>query len=197
MVKLFLFVIVALLVISCNGVPDKELEQIIVWGSYKPENPNRLDRFRDEVIRQDRLKPGESFEEKYEHLLDSANENFYYVSMRYCYYRMYDKEAINIFKDYLRIRLYDKKGTLLAGDYLRLEKELEDGALVMAYLPYQKAGHELRIVRLEGEEEVLLEKWSFIPRSELMQISSFYDRRPRVGWAFDRESQCFVAPLIK
>lgn len=208
MVKICLSLVLGWLVVSCNflesgthaasrlGVPDKELEQIIVWGSYKPENPNRLDRFRDEVIEQDRLKPGEVFEEKYEHLLDSLNENFYYVHMRYCYYRLHDKEPV--FKDYFRIRLYDKKGKLLVEDHLRLEKEKEDGALVKAYLPHHKAGHEIRIVKLEGKEEVLLDKLSLISRSELTRISSLYDRHtPRTGWTFSKRSQCFMAPPIR
>lgn len=204
MVKVLLFVILVLLVISCNflergiraasrlGVPDKELEQIVVWGYYKPENPNRLDGFRDEVIRQGRLKPGEVFEQKYEHLLDAVNERYYYTEMRYCYYRKHDKEQV--FKDSFRIRLYGEKGKLLAEDYLRLIAEKEHGVSFVAYLPYHKTGHEIRIVRLEGKEEVLLEELKFNSRSELMQISTLYDRIYRTGWTFDGESQCFIAP---
>ncbi len=174
--------------------PEKDLEEIVVWGYYRPENPHRLDSFRQEVIRQGRLKPGEVFEEKYEHLLDSLNENYYYTEMRYCYYRKYDKERV--FKDSFRIRLYDKNGRLLAEDYLRLIAEKEDSVSFAAYLPYHNAGHEIRIVRLEGKEEVLLEKLKFNPRSELMQISTLYDRIYRTGWTFDGESQCFVAPPL-
>lgn len=206
MVKVLLFVILALLVISCNfleggiraasrlGVPDKELEQIVVWGYYEPENPNRLDGFRDEVIRQGRLKPGEVFEEKYEHLLDNLNENYYCTQMRYCYYRKHDKEQV--FKDSFRIRLYGQNGKLLAEDYLRSMEDKEDSVSLAAYLPYHKAGHEIRIVRLEGKEEVLLQKLKFNSRSELMQISTVYDRIYRTGWTFDAESQCFVAPPL-
>lgn len=100
-------------------LPDKELEQIVVYGYYRPKNPNRLDNFEQEVIRQGRLKPGEVFEEKYKHLLSSRNENFYYASMSYCYNRRPKKEPV--FKENLRIRLYGKDGKLLAQDFLRLK----------------------------------------------------------------------------
>ena len=178
-------------------LPEKELEEITVWGYYEPENPNRLDKFKQEVIRQGRLKPWETFEEKYEHLLDSLNENFYYTLMRYCYNRSASKERV--FKAQFKIRLYDKEEQPLMEDYLRLQENgaKEDSFSVVAYLPYHKNGYEIRIVRLEGEEEVIFDKFAFLTHSELMQIS--VPRLPygNINWTFDKESQCFVAPPIK
>lgn len=176
---------------------DKELEQIVVYGYYRPKNPNRLDNFKEEVIRQGRLKPGETFEEKYKHLLDKRNENFYYSSMSYCYNRRPKKEPV--FKDNLRIRLYAKDGRLLAEDFLRLERSEDDSFTVVAYLPYHDAGHEIHIVNIQGEKEARLEKLGVNSQSALKEISRLYDRGVghRTGWTYRLTSQCYIAAPLR
>lgn len=179
--------------------PQRDLEEIVVWGYYRPENPNRLDSFRQEVIRQGHLKPGEIFEEKYRHFLKELNENFYYASMSYCYNVSSDRAPV--FKNHFESRLYDKDGKLLTKDFLRLEDmdDDKDTFLLVAYLPYHKTGHEIRIVKLKGKEAILFDKLrANISHSELIRVSPPYDPSNRVGtgWTFDEKSQCFIAPPL-
>ena len=76
----------------------------------------------------------------------------------------------------------------------------EDGILesrsMLAYLPYNKAGHEIRIVRLEGGKEIILLKLDFATQTELRKSSvrlNTFGRRPH--WeGYNEEAECHLSP---
>lgn len=55
--QISIYLTFVLFAVSCNLMasehlrfPEKDLEEIVVWGYYRPENPNRLDHFRQEAF---------------------------------------------------------------------------------------------------------------------------------------------------
>ena len=81
--------------------------------------------------------------------------------MIYCYEKILDedRESAIVFNPNLRARVYDREGNLLAEDTLRDGNPGRNpfAKHIVAYLPYLRNGDvTIRIVRLEGEEEVIL-----------------------------------------
>ena len=236
----FLFVVFFLSCVSCLYTPppivypDKELAEIYIYGHYTPKDPSRLENLKRKIIKEGRLKEGESFEERYSHYLDAGDESFTSSGRFYCYNKTKDKKSVPHHNLILKARLYDKKGNLLEEDFLRLSsperydekgkyteyylkrkydwrpkkyqfpEELrdtpEDGILELrdmeAYLPYNKAGHEIRIVRLEGEKEVILSKLAVMTKAELRESSVRLNTSgtlPR-GWEYNEEAECHLSP---
>ena len=162
--KVFLSILFIVTVFSCScegdtsirsSFPEKDLEEIIIYGYYQYKNPNRLEEFKKEVIRQGRLKSGESFEEKYPEFLNIGDEKFKYSFTEYCYKKT-SRNKESVFKDNFKARLYDKENNLLAEDSLRLKSDEKDSPSVIAYLSYHNAGHEVRVIKIvEGKETFL------------------------------------------
>ena len=194
-----------LVLVASNVYPDRGLAQVVVWGWYEPKDPKRLDEFRREVVRQGRLKPGELFEEKYEHLMYSLNENYQYTTMSYCHDERPVRETA--FGNEFRIRLYDRENRLLAERPLRYYNRgidddggTADDYSTVGYLPYRETGHEIRIVKVRSRKETVLEAIPFLSRSELVRVSQPYNSGfsyRRIGWVFDLDTQCFVAPPLR
>ena len=134
--------------------------------------------------------------------------------------RLYDKKGNLLEEDFLRLDFpedYDEEGRY-SEEYLKkhyrsppggtvIPEEIrdtpEDGILELrsmeAYLPYNKAGYEIRIVRLEGEKEVILFKIGVMTKAELRKRSGRLNtskRRPR-GWEYDEEVECHLSPGSK
>ena len=133
--------------------------------------------------------------------------------------RLYDKEGNLLTEDFLRLWYpdkYDKEGRY-SEDYLRrhytrppgaletpehLRMTPEDGLLesraLIAYIPYDERGYEIRIVRLEGRKEVILHD-KIKPYSQLeIQKKTGVDftqaKTYRHSWTFNKDSQCHVSP---
>ena len=188
------FAAAAVLALPPFAHPDKDLEQVVVRGWYQPADPHRLDEFRDEVARQGRLGPGETFEEKYANLLDAVNEQFGITGMSYCYDRRPPRQPV--FGGDIRIRLYDWNNRMLAENPMRRDDTRSDAALLVGRLPYRDAGHEIRIVRVRGREETVLETRPLQSRTELVRFAEPYGglsstRWP--GWNFNPDTRCFVS----
>ena len=156
----------------------RDMREIRVYGTYRPVDPERLDNFKEEVVKQGSLKPGEVFEEKYEHLLDVLDEKFVDARFNYCYENAPDNRKEPVFNKNLRVRLYDMNENVIAEDYLRVRKydEQENKYVTISYLTYEKKGHFFRVVRLEGEKEVMLWKprergYPFLSKAHLIRMS--------------------------
>ncbi len=251
MPKSFLYsVLFAILLFSCSCLrkkqlpdfPKKDLEEIITYGWYWPEDPRRLEKLKQQMIEGRDLKEGEIFEKKYPHYLDYGDEKFNFSGRSYCYNKEKNKKAI--YREDLRIRLYDKNGNLLAEDFLRLDSpenydeegryseayiareyaekpwlldaeepwapeswkiKPEDGILdyrhVDAYLPYHPEGHEIRIVRLKGEQEIVLSSWNgeieLPSKSYLIEHYTSESGAGQMGWTYSEENQCHHSPPIR
>ena len=70
----------------------------------------------------------------------------------------------------------------------------EDGVLdyrsVDAYLPYHPEGHETRIVRLEGDKEIVLSSGVVYSKSYLIEKYTIHSGPGVSGWNYNEESQC-------
>lgn len=174
--KIFLsgLFIVTVFSCSCEGdpsirsnFPKKDLEEIIVYGYYQHKNLNRLEEFKKEVIRQGRLKSGESFEEKYPEFLNIGDEDFKYSFIEYCYNKT-SKNKEPVFKNNLKAFLYDKENNLLAKDFLRLRSDDKDNLSVIAYLPYHNGGHEVRVIKTIEDRETVLQTVKLETHAELV-----------------------------
>ena len=144
--RVSLYLLFVSIVLSCSCLektepppkpvfPDKDLKEVIISGSYAPENKAKAKVREKELRSEGRLKEWESFEEKY---LYVEKESFNYAGKFYCYNEMQDKKPV--FNKNLRVRLYDKKGQILIEDHLRLElpeRYDEKGRYSEAYLRKQ------------------------------------------------------------
>ena len=178
--------------------PNKELEEIIVRGGYSPGGDKAREWLKRKLIDEELLKTGESVEEAIrDRYQDEIEEYFNYSQMKSCYYKKNDKEPI--FNHDLKTRLYNKEGIMLTEDFLRLEKCCrfrDDDPWVVSYLPYHDEGHEIRIVKLEGTTEVVLETLSYISGSELKRFTNPDTPKNRVSKeiVFNVKDQCHDHP---
>ena len=174
-------------------LPDKELEEIIVWGSYQPADPNRLKAIEDYYREIGILEEGGSLEEKHPETLDAGNERFNWSGEKYCYQKKRNKEPV--FDKRFRARLYSKRGKLLTEDFPRLSRPVSVDDLfsfvsLISYIPYHKEGHRYLIVRLEGEKEVILRRSKIKSKAELIRRTSRFKGR----YDFDEERRCHNTP---
>ena len=145
---------------------SQELQEIKFSGTYYPGGPEEIERterfYREDGV----LEEGQTLADipglVYDHL---GKERFRIGRDRrpiiYCYGKILDedRELAPVFNPNLRARMYDQEGNLLAEDTLRDGNPGRDPFAIhtVAYLPYLKNGDVIiRIVRLEGKEEVLL-----------------------------------------
>ena len=161
--------------------PEGDIQEIRIYGNYEPHDPQRLDNFKEMLIRNHYLKPGDVFEKKYAHFLDKGDEKFSeHLRFNYCYDKTPDGRKEPVINKNLRVRLYDGKGNVVAEDYLRVGKfdEKNNRYFTVSYIPYEtKADYFLvarfQVVRLEGEKEVILRRRRFsVPsRAQLIHWS--------------------------
>ena len=137
-----------------------------------------------------------------------------------CYYndnlkiRFYDKEGKVIAEDCLRLQYpekYDEAGRY-SEEYLReknapdsfgipneplvAEEGILEGRAILTYISYNENSYAIRIVRLEGEKEIIIKSFSagpYITKSELIQR---YDGSKYLNWGYnyDEETQCHISP---
>ncbi|MCY4512123.1 MAG: hypothetical protein OXB86_00375 [Bdellovibrionales bacterium] len=178
--------------------PDKKLEEIIVRGNYGPGGQKAAEALRQLFLEEELdLKKGETIDEainnRYQHRL---KEYFIHSGQRYCYHKTSNKALVSN-RD-LTARLYDNEGKMLEEDFLRPESPVEGrfSKGVIAYLPYHDEGHEIRIVRLEGVKEVVIESLQFESHSDLIRLTHPDTQRNVVSGeiVFDTKDNCHVTP---
>ena len=145
---------------------SQKLQEIKFYGTYYPGGPEEIESYEEYWRKRGVLKEGETLADNRQtaHKLEYLGKERFRVSpkaMIYCYEKILDedRESAPVFNPDLRARMYDREGNLLAEDVLK------DGypgrnpfaKHTVAYLPYLNNGDVLiKIVRLEGEKEVLL-----------------------------------------
>ena len=139
-----------------------------------------------------------------------------------CYYndnlrvRIYDKEGKMIAEDCLRLgspERYDENGKY-SKEYLKrlntssfgiprtqlvtAEEGILESRSIIVYIPYDQSSYATRIVRLEGEKEIILESFgggSSIKKSKLIEL--YYTHHISIyrgfGHDYDAESQCHTS----
>ena len=158
--------------------PDEDIQEIRIYGHYLPEDPQRLENFKEMLIRRDHLKPGETLEEKYPQFLDYGDEKFgKRLQFSYCYDKTPEGKKEPVFNKNLRVRLYDNKQNMIAEDYLRVTKfdEKANRYFTLSYIPYSIKDdffliQRFQVVRLEGEKEVILRTRRFSVPSRALLI---------------------------
>ena len=122
--------------------PDKELKQILIRGSYYPENPEEVKEIEEEYREEGRLKEGEILQEKYPWMYDIGKEKYTHTNVYYCYNEVKTKDRQRCNKDNFKVRVYNKEGEMIAEDCLRLqypEKYDEEGRFSEEYLKKKNA----------------------------------------------------------
>ena len=165
--------------LAVSGV--QELQEIKIFGDYYAGDPKEIEDSERYYRERGFLEEGETLADKPQtaHMLENLGKERFRIgkkSMIYCYEKILDldedRESAPVFNPDLRARMYDKEGNLLAEDVLR------DGnpgrspfaKHTVAYLPYLKNGDVIiRIVRLEGEKEVLLYERTGIYSHEILK----------------------------
>ena len=143
---------------------SQKLQEIKILGDYYAGDPGEIERSEKYYRKRGTLEEGQTLADKphLAHKLEYlGKERFRNSRVVYCHEKILDidRESAIVFNPNLRARMYDREGNLLAEDILRDERPGRDPflKLTVAYLPYLNNGDvTIRIVRLEGEEEVLL-----------------------------------------
>jgi len=202
--RIGVFLFLASVVLSCSLIlgstpwselnyPDKELQEIIIYGYYSPGDKGRVKELEKNLRDRGHLKPHEFFAEKYSHRLDRGDESLILRERKYCYNRSEFKEPI--LNNKLRARIYDQEGVVLTEDFLRISGPIHLlSQEVITYLPYHKGGRVVRIVRLDGSKELVLEKRFLFSKARLREISN-KDRpifRNSGIWVFNEQSECHI-----
>ena len=221
--RVFLFLLLIVAVLSCYCIepasrpppppqkfPDKELEQMILVGRYffedsKEEKARKRAGLADcppveEEILGTYRDP--CYHKRFEFKI--REEGFGFSRKEYCYKKANEEEKEPVFDKNLKIRLYDKGGRRLAEDYLRLWCDKPNDKyrrcypgdrdpLLIAYLPYYEEGHEIRVVKIKGRKETVLETTGVSPRSRLVARGD-YDRDFDLH-LFHEETQCHISYL--
>ena len=190
---LFLFVFsFDSLAISWFESKPQELQEIKFFGDYHPGGPEEIERSERYYRERGVLEEGETLADKPQlaHKLEYlGKERFRYNSIIFCYGQILDedRESAIIFDPNLRARMYDQEGNLLAEDTLRDRYPGLDPFLksTVAYLPYFNNGDvTIRIVRLEGEEEVILKELLDIFSHETLKEHDQSNRHVYDGYGY-------------
>ena len=168
----------------------RELQEIKFSGTYYPGGPEEIERTERYYREHGVLEEGETLADKPQlaHKLEYLGKERFRIGRNrrpiiYCYEKILDedRESAPVFNPNLRARMYDREGNLLAEDTLRDRYPDRDPflRLTVAYLPYLNNGDVIiRIVRLEGDEEVLLyeQKGDSIHSHETLKLHHQADR---------------------
>ncbi|MCZ0933029.1 MAG: hypothetical protein OXJ52_07745 [Oligoflexia bacterium] len=138
--------------------PNTELQEIIVYGSYRPKRPEKIKASIEEYRRRGQLKEGESFREKYPRMLISGDERFNLSTREYCYKKTKEEDKAPLFNKKFKALLYNKEGEVLEENYLRLRNfsETHKVSSVVIYLPYHEEASYIRVVRLEKGKKITI-----------------------------------------
>ena len=138
--------------------PNTELQEIIVYGSYYPERPEKTKALEEKYRRRGWLKEGESFKEKYPGALNIGKESFNLSTREYCYKKTKEEDKAPLFNKKFKALLYNKEGEVLEENYLRLESFDSDYKIsfVVIYLPYHEEASYIRVVRLEKGKKITI-----------------------------------------
>ena len=165
--------------------PDKELQEIIFLGSYYPEK---------------KLKKSEYTytRESYGHGKKVRKEEYSYTGEKYCYKKTEEKDKKEMegeIDENFKAQLYNKEGKLLTETFFIVDKFDTDIGIydLRAYLPFKKGGYETRVVRIDKNKEIILEKNVLTPIEELAH-STFPLTQPGPFWHYDPEIECHIAP---
>ena len=151
------------------NVPDKELKQVVIKGSYYPKNPERVKEVEIRLREAGFLKDGETLKEKYPWRLKRGDEKYTFTNNYYCYnaVKIEDREPC-YYRD-IRIRTYNKEGQVTTEDCLRVNEEPnkydEQGRYTEEYLKqrYKEYPHETK-----PEDGILAKRFviAYIPYNE-------------------------------
>ena len=168
--------------------PNKNLKEIIVYGTYSLENKEELEKLKKNLLINERCDPsdrstrckyhslnvGETLEEALKtRFLGIGEEGFGYSQYKeYCYNETDENDKKPVFRKNLKARLYDKEGNLLSEDFLRWGgRTIPESQNVISYLPYHDNGYKIRVVKLEGKKEVILNEKIMVTQEKLREIS--------------------------
>ena len=160
----------------------KELQEIKIYGDYYPGGPEEIEDSERYYRERGFLKEGETLADKPQTapMLEYLGKERFRIgkkSIIYCYEKILDedRESAPVFDLNLRARMYDREGNLLAEDTLRDRDPTRRDPflrLTVAYLPYLNNGDVIiRIVRLEGDEEVLVYEQDGVYSHEPLKVS--------------------------
>ena len=173
-----------------------DLEEVQIWGGYTRENEIEVPQFEEELRFLGSLKEGESAGEEYAHL-NLGQERYLRAGQAFCFSRTADpiREKAPVIDKNVRMRLYDREGNLLSEEFVRDEfPESSDWRSfewnIVAYVPYHEQGHEIRVVRLDGNEEIVLEQLPTYALEELL----YHAYVKRSFYAYHYQDGCFVSP---
>ena len=184
-----------------TGPYGPELKEVKVWGFYTRENTEEIPEAEKFFRRY--LEDGESIEEYFEKQfghLRLGEERYGRSGQRFCRH-VTDEETKNkhpVINPNLRVRLYDREWNVLSEDFLRDDspentKETAYTWYVIAYVPYHKRGHQLRVVRLENGKEIFLARLEFHSIQKLyreIKEGKFYAYMPTAD-------DCFLSPPLR
>ncbi|MCY3830749.1 MAG: hypothetical protein OXF89_16605 [Rhodospirillaceae bacterium] len=176
----------------------RELREIKFYGSYYAADPLEIKLTEEYYRKRGVIREGESLADspQLKHKLEYLGKERFRTSRRplvYCYGKILDKDRKSaiVFDPDLRVRMYDRVGNLLAEDVLRdngspenrksfLERR-DNLRLTVAYLPYFRNGDViLRVVRLKGEKEIVLDELKGLNSLEDLQNQEL--RHKPYGW---------------
>lgn len=180
-----------------TGPYGPELKEVKVWGFYTRENTEEIPEA-EKFFRRE-LKEGESVVEKYPDW-KLGEEKYNRSGQRFCRH-VTDEETKSkhpVINPNLRVRLYDREWNVLSEDFLRDDspentKETAYTWYVIAYVPYHKRGHQLRVVRLENGKEIFLARLEFHSIQKLyreIKEGKFYAYMPTAD-------DCFLSPPLR
>ncbi|MDE0118493.1 MAG: hypothetical protein OXM55_00605 [Bdellovibrionales bacterium] len=171
----------------------QELQEIKIYGNYHPGGPEEIEDSERYYREHGRLEEGETLADipRFAHKMKYLGKERFrtgrdWKPITYCYEKILDedREKATVIDPNLRARMYDKEGNLLAEDTLRDgNPERKDPFLrsAVAYLPYLRNGDViLRIVRLEGDEEVILYEFLEIRSHETLKAHHWADRNSNI-----------------
>ena len=191
----FLYLLLALLLVSCGSVdrpsvpvipepeiPDRQLKEIVVYGSYYPD---------EEESRPANYNPS------------TAYRPFNYNSKYYCYNDKKEKEPV--YDKSLKFRLFDKEsGKQLMEDFLRREEHPDQVIIsLVLYLPYREVKKgEIHIVRIkEGKEDLIKILGCCASHESLVKDAAAYEFYTKSGrqsfdYRYNKELDCYISPNI-
>jgi len=183
---------------------DKPLEEIIIYGTYYPEDRKKRKELIKELTEKEPCyennlclsSPVLYSDETLEEALNGrfatwGKESFSYSESYYCYNETEDK-GYRIRRN-LKARLYNKEGELLSEGFLRLRKDSHyNHYSVSAYLPHHEEGDKIVFVRLEGKKEkVFYEDEHFMSKEKLIRENiRVYTMLPHLGFQYQEDIQC-------
>lgn len=173
--------------------PEKDLEWIVVYGWYLPENPKRLEETLEEFLSRSPLEEGETIEEKYSNILDIGDEQIRFSGTRYCYNEVDRRGKTMAVFPYLKARLYDREGNILEEDFLRFRPDdnNDDYYHFNIYIPYHKEGYILKTLKIEGKKEKIFANKIVQTKEELiLENIPVRITTSGIGFQFQEDTQC-------